>query len=142
MRLAICGTDNIALKIKNIFDNISTEDVEIVMFVGPPSKETTNSKIPVVSEEGILETDFSKELDGFIISPEYYGLVRMDIYKKIKSSIYENKQIFMPDFETLQYSENAEQIEIKKLLVPYEEASQLFYLEVHAADHCNLNCKG
>lgn len=142
MRLAICGTDKIALKIKNIFDNISTEDVEIVMFVGPPSKETKNPKIPVVSEEGILETDYSKVLDGFIISPEYYGLVRMDIYKKIKSSIYANKQIFMPDFETLQYSESAELIETKKLLIPYEESSQLFYLEVHAADHCNLNCKG
>lgn len=142
MRLAICGSDDKALKVKRVLDNIPTSDVEIIMFVGPHSSETENQNIPVISEKEILEIDHSGDLDGFVISPEYYGLTRINTYKKLKASFYATKEIFMPDFETLQLYKNEKVADVKHMLVPYEDASQLFYLEVHAADHCNLNCKG
>ena len=142
MRIAICGTDDKAYKIKLILDKLAYHNIVIEMFIGPDLTGINYDSIPIVSENELLCQDYSDRIDGFIISSEYYGLTRMAIYKKLKTSVYENKQIYMPDYETLLKYGEVENLSIEKLLVPYEDSSQLFYLEVHAADHCNLNCKG
>lgn len=142
MRLAICGTDEKALKIKFLIDKLAYHNISIEMFIGPRTPVLEGVKIPVVSKNDLLSHDYSSHLDGFIISPEHYGGTRRAIYEKIKSSIYANKKIYMPDFEMLHNENTTTGMTIERLLVPYEESSQLFYLEIHAADHCNLNCKG
>lgn len=142
MKIAICGTDDKAFKIKSILDKLAYHNIVVGMFIGPDSIELCHDDIPIVPEKELLNHDYSEEIDGFIISPEHYGLTRLSIYKKLKTSVYANKKIYLPDFATLYNEGNVKDLSIEKILVPYEDSSQLFYLEVHAADHCNLNCKG
>lgn len=142
MRLVICGTDKKAYKIKLLLDKFVCFGIKIVMFIGPIIDDFDYNDIPIISESDLLCNDYSEYIDGFVISPEYYGLTRLSIYNKLKLSIYANKKIYMPEFEMLRSQKDNVYFDIKKVLVPYEDSSQLFYLEVHAADHCNLNCKG
>lgn len=142
MRIAICGTDDKAFKIKSILDRLAYHNIVVGMFIGPDAIGLCHDNIPIIPENELLNRDYSEEIDGFIISPEHYGLTRLSIYKKLKASVYANKKIYLPDFETLYNEGNVKDLSIEKILVPYEDSSQLFYLEVHAADHCNLNCKG
>lgn len=142
MRLGICGTDEKALKIKLLLDKLAYNNIIIEMFIGPKTATLDGIDVSVVTEDDLFLCDYSSCLDGFIISPEHYGTTRQAIYKKIKSSIYGNKKIYMPDFEILYNMSASTKMTVENILVPYEESSQLFYLEVHASDHCNLNCKG
>lgn len=142
MRIAICGTDDRAIKIKSILDKLAYHNIVVGMFIGPDSTEMGHYNIPIVSERELLNCDYSEQIDGFIISPEHYGLTRHSVYKKLKASRYAHKKIYMPDYETMYKEGKSGDLSIEKILVPYEDSSQLFYLEVHAADHCNLNCKG
>lgn len=142
MKLAICGTDEKALKLKRMLDIYASSNIETHMFIGPYMPEVEGTGIPIISESELMSSDYSNRIDGFVISPEYYGLTRMNAYKKIKSSHYANKNVYMPDFEVLHNLNLGKNISLEKILVPIEDSSQMFYLEIHAADHCNLNCKG
>ena len=140
MRIAICGTDDKARKIKSLSDRIPDHNVIIETFIDPEISGSDIDGIPAVSVHELLNRDHSERIVGFIISPEHYGLTRAAIYKKLKASVfYANKKIYMPDYEALHDQDGSAKINIAQILVPYEDSSQLFYLEVHAADHCNAD---
>lgn len=142
MRLAICGTDEKAIKIKHLLESFESCGVTIEMLIGPKLQGLDFENVLIITENELLSNNYLDYMDGFVISPEYYGLTRMAAIKRIKSSIYLDKKIYIPDFVQLQEFDGCIKPTIDSLLIPYEESSQMFYLEVHAADHCNLNCKG
>lgn len=50
MRIAICGTDDKAFKIKSILDRLAYHNIVVGMFIGPDAIGLCHDNIPIIPE--------------------------------------------------------------------------------------------
>lgn len=138
MELLVWGIDEkvrIAEKILKMY----IPDIAIICGVDSINYEyNVNELYREYTVDDIIYLQGSGRIDGVMIAADvrYTPIMFQQLTEKNIDNIY-----VMPSY--LYRKEKLDSVDIKRIFSRYDELKpQLYYLEFHAADNCNLNCKG
>lgn len=140
MKLVCFGAGAKSEKVQQLIQNKSND--QVLYYVENQVFEkigTCLNGIEIISIYSMADKYKSKEIDGVVITTEYHKHTVEEMIQACVQMGIRNEDIYVVPFDTLTRSN--EEISAEDLMIPYKESIQLYELNIHIVDHCNMNCE-
>ncbi len=138
MRIAIRGYKTLG-ELKNII-NWNELQVAYVIDINASIWGDEREGIPVISPMAAFDFYIKKEFEKVVINP-LLGINKItDIVNEMTKMGFGKDSICIPKTADVYCAHHITQSEIKSNKYDFENFRNLYYLEYHIADECNLNC--
>ena len=150
-RIAVYGGGNKALDVEMILAKYLRNEAECRFAVENKqmekigtymrSKLDAEKSLEIISLDACVQKYRDREIDGVVFPTSYHLFDWREIYGLCIGRGIAKQDIFAVPIDILKKKE-LDQDDISRILTPYGDLNQIYHLDIHIIENCNLKCKG